>query len=116
MDPFTQLPLDDIKHLLKQIPSVTLLEDMTGPVIEVDGKSYPAVTRGVREDQINVIDFEKEFAGKTIALYQYTLCTGGRKAGELYHVFDPVTFEMSPEIAEVDEPAMYTLRYATITG
>lgn len=114
MEPFTDLPLSLVKNLLLQIPAVTVLDDMTGPVIIINGESIPAVTRAISEHQLNVVDLEKEFAGKTVALYQFSFYKGSKKAGEIYHVFDPVTFEMEPQMAEVDEPAMYMLRFAVV--
>jgi L-fucose mutarotase/ribose pyranase (RbsD/FucU family) len=108
------LPLDTVKNLLLQIPSVTVLDDMTGPVVSIDGVTVAAVTRGVTEHQLNVVDLEKEFAGKKVALYQFSFYKASKKAGEIYQVFDPVTFETEPQMAEVDEPAMYMLRFAIV--
>jgi hypothetical protein len=64
------IPLTAVKDLLKQIPSVTLIPDMTEPVhVTEHGDVVEVVTRLVRPDQFNVKAFTLEFGNHKVALH-----------------------------------------------
>jgi hypothetical protein len=104
-----------IKHLLAQIPSVTLLADMTGPVCtDTDGSVLTAVSRQVRQDQFTVEAMEAEFANCKVALYGIYSCGPSWKAGDTIQIMDPVKLELTPTIALVDQLETFIIRYAKI--
>lgn len=111
---WVEIPLEVIKNLLATIPSITLLADADSSVYHYNNQQYQVVTRRFTSEQFNAHDFEIEFRDKTIALHSMALIRGSKTAGEIYHVLDPITYEMEPEIAEFDEPAQYMIRYAII--
>lgn len=103
-----------IKHLLAQIPSVTLLADMTGPVCtDTDGTVLTAVTRQVRQDQFTVEAMEAEFANHKVALYTVISTGPGWKAGDTIQTFNE-KMELISVISEHDVKESFMIRFAKI--
>ena len=103
-----------IKHLLAQIPSVTLLADMTGPVCtDTDGTVLTAVTRQVRQDQFTVEAMEAEFANHKVALYTVISTGPGWKAGDAIQTFNE-KMELISAISEHDVKESFMIRFAKI--
>ncbi len=103
-----------IKHLLAQIPSVTLLADMTGPVCtDTDGTVLTAVTRQVRQDQFTIEAMEAEFANHKVALYAVASSGPGWNAGDTIQIFN-ANSELTQVIAEHDVKEAFLVRFAKV--
>lgn len=103
-----------VKHLLSQIPSVTLLADMTGPVCtDTDGTVLTAQTGGIRQTDFNLDFMEYTFANHKVALYQVLSCGRGWKAGDTIKSVD-ANGDVIDVVAQTDGPERFIIRYAKI--
>lgn len=103
-----------VKHLLAQIPSVTLLADMTGPVCtDTDGTVLTAVTRLIKQEQFTVETLAAEFANHRVALYSVISTGPGWKAGDTIQTYNE-KMELVSVIAEHDVKESFMIRFAKI--
>ncbi len=103
-----------IKHLLAQIPSVTVLADMTGPVCtDTDGTALTANSRLIKQEQFTVEALTAEFANCKVALYQLVSTGPGYKAGDTIQTLND-KLELAPVIAEHDVKEAFLVRYAKV--